>query len=84
MVARSFGVFLFSISSIDCSIYRYVIKNLSPYPAFPKTTCPSQLFVLSEIIDKFACACQAGIMMKTHGNLDFLGLSSNAKVMILP
>ena len=30
---------------------------------------PSQLFVLSEIIDKFACACQAVIMMKTLGNL---------------
>ncbi len=30
--------------------------------------CPSQLFVLSEIIDKFACTCQAGIMMKTLGN----------------
>ena len=32
-------------------------------------TCPSQLFVLSEIIDKFACACQAVIMMKTLGYL---------------
>lgn len=31
-------------------------------------TCPSQLFVLSEIIDILACACQAGIMMKTLGN----------------
>ena len=31
--------------------------------------CPSQLFVLSEIIDKFACACQAVIMMKMLGNL---------------
>ena len=30
-------------------------------------TCPSQLFVPLEIIDKFACACQAGIMMKTLG-----------------
>ena len=33
------------------------------------TTCPSQLFVLSEIIDKFVCACQAVIMMKMLGNL---------------
>ena len=32
-------------------------------------SCPSQLFVLSEIIDKFACACQAVIMMKMLGNL---------------
>ena len=31
--------------------------------------CPSQLFVLKEFIDKSACACQAVIMMKTHGNL---------------
>jgi hypothetical protein len=29
---------------------------------------PSQIFVRSEIIDKFACACQAVIMMKTLGN----------------
>ena len=31
-------------------------------------SCPSQLFVLSEIIDKFACACQSKIMIKTLGN----------------
>ena len=34
-------------------------------------TCPSQLFVLSEIIDKFACACHAVIIMKMLGELIF-------------
>ncbi len=32
-------------------------------------SCHSQLFVLLEIIAKFACACQAVIMMKMLGNL---------------
>ena len=34
--------------------------------------CPSKWFVLFEIIDKFACASQAVIMMKTLGNLVLL------------
>ena len=55
---------------VGLSGYACVTKNMIPLEDRKPATCPSQIFVRSEIIDKFACACQAGIMMKTLGNLN--------------
>ena len=50
--------------------YRYFdFWDLSKLSFTAPNTCPSQIFVRSEIIDKTSCSCQSKIMIKTLRNL---------------